>query len=669
MEWFTKVADAKFFAWVHYFDPHVPYLPPEPLRTQYASHPYEGEIAYVDREIGALLASLEQLGLLNNTLIVLASDHGEGLGEHGENTHSLLVYDATLHTPLIFYFPKQDPLGKVVQREVSNVDIVPTVLDLLGIQSDVQFDGASLVRGPQAHDDTIYGETIATLVLHGWSPLFTARQQETKYIHAPRPELYDLKRDPKELNNIIGERPEQAAALSRRLKEYIGNDLFGAEAMKQMVTMDPETTRKLAALGYVSTQAQATIDVQAAAQRDPKDMIAHLERVYAAEHLRIMGKFQEALKELQACIKVVPDDVLALQLLSSAYLDMGDLDRAEKSCQRVLELQPKEMDTYMTLGNIDLDRGRPKDAEKHFNQALAVDPGFATAYVGLGTLYAQTEGMEKALEYYHKAIEMDPGSAGLDAYNAIGGEYLARMELDKAREAFEKAIEINQLDGRAHSGLARVFIAEGKMEEAQAELKIAVRYNPNDRRVLEALSALHNEKGEYDKALTLARRVASANDADPRSLNNLGSALRNTGDLAGAKEVFEKALARNPRYVPCVINLAQVYLDERREEKAVELYQRALEINPRQPKALLNLGTYENLHGHRDKALVFYRRAVKADPNYALARLQLGMVLMELGQAAEAIPHLKRSLELDPDQPSRERLRKMLESLGEKPTN
>lgn len=667
LAWLKTVSDGKFFAWVHYFDPHAPYLPPEPLRTSYAARPYDGEIAYVDLEIGRLVTGLEEMGVLENTLIVLASDHGEGLGEHEEATHSLLVYDATLHTPLIFSLPKRAGMGKVVHRAVSNVDIVPTVLDLLDLDADVRFDGTSLLRGPEAHDDVVYAETISTLVLHGWSPLFTVRSQDAKYIHAPRPELYDLKDDPKELNNILDDRPEQVAALAAKLNEHIGGDLFGAKALARMVTMDKETAEKLAALGYVGAVDHTGIDADQAANQaaglDPKDMVPHWERLQKADQMKATGKFRQAVEEIEACLELVPDDLWAMGLLISAYMEQGDWDRAEEMGLRKMRHEPNDPAVYMILGRIAAGRRNMQKAEDYYRQALKVDPNFATVYLSLGSLYAITEGPEKALEYFHKAIEMDPGTSGPAAYNAIGGMYLARLELDRAREAFEKAIEIHPANGGAHNGLARVFIEENKLDEAEAEMRIAVRFMPNDRRVLGTLAALHNEKGEHDQAIVMARRALEVNGEDAAALNGLGSALRITGDLAGAREVFEKVLAKKPNYLPCIVNLAQVNLNEHREEKAAELYKRALAVNPRQPIALVNLGTYKMSRGRQDEALEYYRRAVEADPDYAIARRHLGMLLLQKNQLAEALTHLELSLQLDPNQSEREQLREFIEEL------
>jgi arylsulfatase A-like enzyme/Tfp pilus assembly protein PilF len=503
LAWLETLGKGKFLAWVHYFDPHAPYFPPEPFRSTYAARPYDGEIAYVDREIGALLSGLAALGKLDDTLIVVASDHGEGLGEHGEQTHSLLVYDSTLHTPLVICPPagRSGPRGTVIDRQVSNADIVPTILELLGIESDVTFDGVSLAAPPQAHDESIYAETISTLVLHGWSPLFAVRRQDLKYIHAPRPELYDLAGDPQEIENLFEQRPDPAAALSIELEEHIGDDLFGARALAQQVEMDPETARRLGALGYVGTVSPGEVEPGRGALLDPKDMVPHWERIQAAENDRARGSFPEAVAELEACLETVPGDVWTMRLLMSAYLEMGDLDRAQAMAEQVLALERNEPSIYLALGRIAMLRLRMAEAEAHFNRALDVDPDFAAAYVTLGNLYALTSGPRRALEYFQRAIEMDPGTAGPNAWCAIGQMHLGRLELDRAREAFDNALAIDKLNGQAHSGLAMVLIEQNRLEEAEAQMEAAMRFHPNDVLALATLAGLHNKKEEYEQAI------------------------------------------------------------------------------------------------------------------------------------------------------------------------
>jgi tetratricopeptide (TPR) repeat protein len=258
---------------------------------------------------------------------------------------------------------------------------------------------------------------------------------------------------------------------------------------------------------------------------------------------------------------------------------------------------------------------------------------------------------------------MDPGTTGPAAYNAMGHMHLRRMEYAEAREAFQKSLEIDKLNGGARNGLATILIEEGKLDEAAAELEIAARFLPNNISVLSTLAGLHNKRQEYEEGMALARRALEINENFVQALNNLGSALRATGDLDGAREQFQKVLARDPGYVPCMINLAGVYLSEGMEEKAVELYLRTLEVNPRQPQALFNVASFKMHRGQPEEAADYYRRAIAADPDYARAHQHFGVLLYMQGQRARALEHLERSLELDPMLSERERIRSLVESL------
>jgi tetratricopeptide (TPR) repeat protein len=375
------------------------------------------------------------------------------------------------------------------------------------------------------------------------------------------------------------------------------------------------------------------------------------------------GKLNEGVEDLEACVEAVPTDVWAMRILASSYFEKGNLDGTEEVVLRALEHEKNEPGLYLLLGQVYMGRGLAQKAKENLRLALDLDPQFAAAYVSLGTLASRTGDPLKAAEYFQRAIEMDPGSTGPTAYNALGMMYLGRMKPDEARESFNEALAIDELNGGAHNGLAMILIEEGKLEEATGELEIAARYMPNSVQVLSTLAALHNKRGEYEQGIQLARRALEVNDLFPQALNSLGSALLNTGDLAGAAEAFEKVLAQNAYYVPSMVNLGQVYLAQRREEKAVEMYEQALRVNPYQPLALFNIGTYKTTRGRPDEALAYYRRAIAADPDYAIAHQHLGMLLVMQGQAAEALPHLEKSLKLDADLLERERVAELVEGL------
>ena len=654
--WLEANANSKFFLWVHYFDPHAPYVPPEPYRSEYQTRPYDGEIAYVDHTIGLLLTKLEDLGVRDRTLVVLAGDHGEGLGEHGEATHSMLVYDSTMHTPLIFSLPKLLPEGHAVRNQVCNTDIVPTVLDLLGVFTEAEFDGTSLLRPAEDRPEGIYIETVCTLVLHGWAPLFGIRHADGKYIHAPTPEYYDLSEDPGELDNVLDERIEEVAALSKELDQHIGDDLYGKGALDGVVTMEPEVAAKMRALGYVGAVRAEPVDVEAAAQFDPKDMVQHWEAVQKGTNLIAAGKLHEGLEILEECAKEVEGDVYALRCLANVYVTMGKLDEAEQTLRRVLKFEETDPGTYALLGRIALSKGDIAAARKLMERARTIDPNFAGALVAMAALAAAQNQIAEAEGYYQQAIEIDPGTTGPGAYVEMGTMYLRSLRHGEAREAFEKAIDVSALNGLAHAGLGSILAEEGKLDEAAREFAVAARYEPNHPVILANLAGLHDKKREYDTARALAERALAINETCTPALNNLGLVMKHTGDLAKAMELFNRASEIDPTYLACRINLAQCYLARREDEKAAEQFEQILRLNPAVPIALANLGVYHVNHGRAERAMQLFARALRVNPDYALVHTHYGALLLQDGRGDEALFHFRKSLELEPDQQGHEEL-------------
>lgn len=651
-----------FFVWIHYFDAHAPYMPAEPFRSRYAKNLYNGEIAYVDMNIGKLLAKLDDLGVRDNTLIVVAGDHGEGLGEHGEKTHSLLTYDATLHTPLIFHSPKLMPKGHVIRKQVSNVDIMPTILDLLGVDSDLEFDGVSLIKDSQTWHEGIYFETITTLTMHGWAPLFGIRHDDFKYIHAPTPEIYDLKNDPKELVNLFGQEAEQAVALSKELDRHVGDDVFRQGAPVQMASMDPDVAENLKALGYVGSVTGDELDVAAAAQFDPKDMVPLWENVSHANNLIAAGEIREGVKILEEYVEEVPDNIYARGCLGQAYLSMSKIDEAEKTFLRILEIGRQKAGSkidpghLVTLGRIYLRQRKFDEAEEQIELALEMEPEHARAISALGALAAAQGDKEKAEAYYRQAIEIDPGSTGPSAYVELANMFLYSLEHEKAREAFNQAIELDKLNGAAHLGLGSILVEEDKLDDAMEEFEVAVRYMPNHPSLLASLAMLYDKQHQADKAMEFIERALTVNESCLPALNNQGLILKHAGDLEKAMDAFNRALELSPGFLPARLNLALCYVARREEEKAVAEFIIVLRYNPAIPQALANVGAYHANHGRPARAKQFLARALQLAPDYALAHANYGSLLLQEGNRREALVHLKKSLELDPDQAGKEDL-------------
>jgi arylsulfatase A-like enzyme len=281
LEWLDTIRSEKFFAWVHLYDPHTPYEPPEPFADRYPGQPYLGEIAYTDEVVGRLVEWLRDSGLWDRTILVLVGDHGESLREHGEATHTFFIYDATQHVPLIIHTPWGDRGRSGAQ--VSTVDLLPTILDLLGLPPLEGADGRSLARlvlHPEAESPGLaYAETYFPRFHYRWQHLRSVRDGTWKFIEAPTPELYDLREDPGETMNLYEDRQDVAEALRNRLLRMAGD---GTQAVPDNASLDPETLQRLAALGYVG--GGAPVD-PAAVLPDPKDKIGLFARLGEAKAL------------------------------------------------------------------------------------------------------------------------------------------------------------------------------------------------------------------------------------------------------------------------------------------------------------------------------------------------------------------------------------------------
>jgi choline-sulfatase len=274
LQWLDTVGGSPFLLWTHLYDPHRPYEPPEPFYTKYGHEPYVGEIAYADSQIGRLLDALERKGLLNKVTVIIAGDHGESLGDHGERDHGIFVYQEVMRVPLLIRSPGIGPsrVGAVVRL----TDIVPTVTELLDLPQP-KVDGASLLalmRGREPNSDReAYGESLYPERL-GWSPLYSLRERRFKLIDAPQPELYDLDRDPFEMDNVFNERPDVAQAMTKRLRELVEGS---AASNAPSATVAPELQERLAALGYAA--APVTRNAPDRGSRpDPKDCIGTYQR-------------------------------------------------------------------------------------------------------------------------------------------------------------------------------------------------------------------------------------------------------------------------------------------------------------------------------------------------------------------------------------------------------
>ena len=517
LSWLDADREERAFAWIHLYDPHDPYEPPEPYATRYRDRPYDGEVAWTDELIGRLDAQLERSQLKEATLLVVTSDHGEGLGEHGERLHGFFVYEATLRVPLLVRGPGVVP-GARLAVTARTVDLLPTVLELAGIAlpAGLAHSGRSLagaLRGDQRLDEEAsYAESLTPLLHFGWSDLRALREGRWKYIEAPRPELYDLDEDPAETRNLTSMQPSRAEALRGALARRLGEERAGSGAVGPgAATVPPELLEKLGALGYLGLGAPAQASSPGA---DPKDKIEefklanrlvregliHLrEKRYAESAVRFrellrrgiesfavhyylarglfaQQRYEQAARHFENALRYQPAYGQAHQLLAECRVEMGDLPAALKVLEKGQAQSPQDASLHQTEAAVHVRMGQPRDAVRAYEAALALAPRRALIRVRLGELFRDLGDSAKAIEHLREAVVLDPGPASY--WNALGLVLGGNGRLAEAEDAFLQALERDPGNAQYAYNLGLALQRQGRADEAAKRFRRALDLQP-----------------------------------------------------------------------------------------------------------------------------------------------------------------------------------------------
>ena len=414
LDWLDRHKDKKFFLFLHYFDPHFDYVPPEPFASKFADNLYAGEIAYTDYCIGPVIQKLKELELFDSTLIIITGDHGEMLGEHGELTHGYFIYESAIKVPLIFKLPGRKK-AREVEEVVGLIDIVPTVCGLLDIKVPGQVQGKDLgpclfgksVLGDERH---IYTESLIPTKYKANS-LLGVVTDELKYIQTTRPELYDLVKDRQESENLIERLPQQARILQDQLRGML-EESVPALGGGSTTLLDEQTRASLESLGYVSGAVAEEFQFDQS-KKDPKDVVGLHEAVEKVHHL-IAEKRLTAAKELcQEMLSKHPDYYGMYRHLGRICFEEGDKRKAQVYMRQSLELNPEQPGLHFNMAMLLAEQGRYEEAVAHFKEVLRLNPRQILAYNKLGSVLYAMGRFDEAIKSWQSSLKLKADQPGI----------------------------------------------------------------------------------------------------------------------------------------------------------------------------------------------------------------------------------------------------------------
>lgn len=476
LEWVGQQKSGPFFLWFHLWDAHDPYNPPEPFRSRFPNAPYNGGIAYVDATVGKLLDYLRSQGLYDNSLIAVAADHGESLGEHGELTHSIFLYDSTIHVPLLLKLPGNRSAGQRVSATASLVDLAPTLIDSLGQTPPQSMQGRSLLPlignpHPESRSSVATGDHSERSF--GWSALVSLRSANQLYVRAPRPELYDLSSDPGSKTNLYTDKRAAAVRLAVQLDSFVKRITEGAPQALQD-NLDEKSREKLSALGYMASSATRPIS-----RIDPKDRIDVANDMHDASLAIEEGKEVSVIPLLLRVVEKDPQVQAAQYYLGIAYSRNGKFAKAIPPLRKAIELRPDALMAQYELAICLYETGDLKTAAAHFEILVENRPDWSDARYSMASIYARTGRPEEAAKNLLIVLQGEP-----DHYRAnllLGRMLFLNGTFDEALPYLEKATTVQTDSDEAHSFLADEYEKLGRAPDAARERAEAARLKTSTR--------------------------------------------------------------------------------------------------------------------------------------------------------------------------------------------
>ncbi|MCB9746487.1 MAG: sulfatase-like hydrolase/transferase [Alphaproteobacteria bacterium] len=578
--------DQPWFAWVHLFDAHHPYEAPPGFAARFPNNPYLAEVGFVDMQVGRLMAALQESGALEDTWVIVMADHGEGLGDHGEAMHGVLLYNATTRIPLIMRPPGGRDQDVAYHFPVSSVDVLPTILELVGQPAPEDIDGRSIAEWvdpartpPEAEPDDrfVYVESLYAWRHYGWAAQRAIVGKSNKLIDTTTPELYD-RSDYFEEQNLAEQRPEEVKALQDKVAE-LAAELAAKGSPAEAAQVSDERMAQLEALGYLTgvSEAAAGEDGFGEGLPDPVERLPSLRRMEVARRALRAGQLEEALTEIDAVLAENPDLMQLRNMRAQVLSRMGRTEEALEIYASIDADRPSAQ-SRAGLGIAKLNAGELEEGLALLEDSLERDP-YITAtwgnYLGALLMSGRFSELESALA---RAKEAVPEFEDLLAFE--GHLDLARGDVAAAKAAFTEALRRNPEQRQVNEGLAVIAYNQGAPDAAEAHLLEELRINPGALTSRRMLVALYAEQDRYAEQLEQLAVVQRAVPADPLNWHAGAQALFNLKRYDEAAQALDSCDQADPGYSPCVMLRANVLKKQGKDAEAQAAYERAVQMGP-----------------------------------------------------------------------------------------
>lgn len=613
-------AKEPFFMFLHCFDPHWPHEAPERFKVQYDDG-YYAEIAYFDEQFGRFMDAVRELGIDENTLVFLTSDHGEGRGQHSEWTHSTFLYDTTLHVPLMMRCPGKVPSKQVVESQVRLLDIAPTILEFakLGDRRTEQMQGASLL--PLLEDPTLdlrlpcYSDTMVPKTNYGFSALRSIRLTDGKYILSPRPELFGYPDDYLELFNLAESDKDRADAMRQELYDLIADSPSPPGGRGVWRSMDDAERRKMEALGYISSSTVEDLDLTTGNELDffepdginPKDRIESIECMATGLGSIRVGKYEEGEKFFRRFCELEPDHPDGPSYLGRIFMYTDRDDEAMEMFRKSIAMRPDSYLERRLLGDLLAKKMQYSEAEEAYRLAVKANPSDHRSRISHGRVLAAMQRYDEAFAEYDEAIKLVPEDPV--PHNQKG---LALVLADRPEEAILVLREASRLDPNAprpHAAMAKALRRLKRTDEAIEYLKKSIESIPDAALLYHALAECYAVKGDPDNIEANFRRVVELLPESAVARRNLGGHLLAKGNVDDALVQLEKAAELGPKNVMAHFKLARALELKDRNTEAIRSYERVFELTPRNAIAYRSAANLMDVQGDHAKAVGLLRQA------------------------------------------------------------